>query len=92
MTYEHVRATGAHEAALDQSDLFNVSFQEDDMHDFDTRWGQALPSANEVPKAKVVEILQVEDSRFCSASDRIDDVRSRKYRVERNRRIAAATL
>ena len=51
MIYEHFRATGAaHEAALDPSDLFNVSLQGDDIQEFDTRWDQALLSACEVPK------------------------------------------
>lgn len=34
--YEHFRATGAHDAALDLSDLFDVSSQGDDTHDFHT--------------------------------------------------------
>ena len=36
-----------YEAALDLSDLFNVSLQGDDIQDFDTRWDQALLSASE---------------------------------------------
>ena len=48
--YDHFGATGAHDAALDLSDLFNVSLQGGDMQDFDTMWDQALLSASEVPK------------------------------------------
>ena len=40
--YDHFRATGAHDAALDLSDIFNVSLQGGDMQDFDTMWDQAL--------------------------------------------------
>ena len=42
MIYDHFRATGAHDAALDLSDLFNVSLKNDEVHDMDTRWAQAL--------------------------------------------------
>ena len=39
--YEHFRATGAHDTALDLSDLFDVSLQGDDIQDFATRWDQS---------------------------------------------------
>ena len=57
MIYEHFQATGAHEAALDLSDLFTVSLQGDDIQDFDTRWDQALLAASEIPKENVLESL-----------------------------------
>ena len=57
MIYEHFRAIGAHAAALDLSDLFNVSLQGDDIQDFDTRWDQALLSPSEAPKENVPESL-----------------------------------
>ena len=57
MIYEHFRATGAHEAALDLSDLFTVSLQGDDIQDFDTRWDQALLAAHEIPKENVMESI-----------------------------------
>ena len=57
MIFEHFRATGAHEAALDQSDLFYVSLQRYDILDFDTRWDQALLSAGEIPMESVFESL-----------------------------------
>ena len=50
MIYEHVRATGAHEAAHDFSDLFTVSLQGDDRD-------QALLAASEIPKEDVLERL-----------------------------------
>ena len=54
MIYEHFRATGAHEAARDLSDLFNVSLQGDDIQEFGTRWDEALLSAGEVPEEIVL--------------------------------------
>ena len=38
MIYEHFRATGAHEAAQEHSDLFNIRSQNDDVQDFDIGW------------------------------------------------------
>ena len=67
MIYEHFRATDAHDAALDLSDLFNSSFQGDDIQDFDTRCDQ---SASEVSKENVLESLyKMKIRRVCSASD-----------------------
>ena len=57
MIHEHFRATGAHDAALDLSDLFDVSLQGDDIQDFDTRWDQALFSASETPIENVLGIF-----------------------------------
>ena len=51
------RATDARDAALDLSDLFNVSLQEDDLQDFDTRWDQTLFSASKRQEANVLETL-----------------------------------
>ena len=50
-------AQGAHEAALDLSDLFTVSLQGDDIQDFDTRWDQALLPASGIPKENVLNKL-----------------------------------
>ena len=55
--YKHFRATGAHEAGFDLSDLLNVSLQGDDIQYFVTRWGQASLSASEIPKEDVLESL-----------------------------------
>ena len=49
MIYDLLRASGAHDAAQDLSDLFNVSLQGDDIQDFDSRWEQAPLSASEIP-------------------------------------------
>ena len=57
MIHYHFRATGAHDAALDVSNLFNVSLQGDDIQDLEARWDQAPLSASEVPKENVLESL-----------------------------------
>ena len=57
MIQDHFRATDAHDAALDLSDLFYVSLQGHDIQDFDTGWDQALLSANEVPEENVLGSL-----------------------------------
>ena len=41
MIYEYFRVTGAHQAVLDYTDLFSISFHDNDIQDFDTRWDQA---------------------------------------------------
>ena len=80
MIYDHSRATSAHHAALDLSDLFNVSLQGDDHSGFRYKMG---PSSiickwntwRECPGQSV----QVEDTRFCSASDRVGHVWTRNW-------------
>ena len=57
MIYDHFRATGAHDAAHDLSDLFNIYLHEDDIQDFDTRCDQALLTASEIPTENVLEGL-----------------------------------
>ena len=57
--YEHFRATGAYEAVQGLSDLFNVRLQNDDVQDFDTRWGQALLAAN-VKQVKLQDSVQLQ--------------------------------
>ena len=76
MIYEHFRATGAPEAALELSDYFTVSLQGDDLQDVDARWDQSLVPANEILKKNVLEILcnmRIRES-FCSTSDRVSNV------------------
>ena len=76
MICEHFQATGAHEAALDLSDLFTVSLQGDVIQDFGARWDQALVPASEIPKKSVLGSLckmRIRES-VCSATDRISNV------------------
>ena len=83
MIYDHFRATGAHEAARDLSDLFNIGSHKDDIQDFETRWDQALLSAREVPKENVLESLYKMIIRECAQLlDCIGNVRPRKKLFE----------
>ena len=42
MIHGHFRATGAHDAAQDLSDLFNINLHDDDIQNFDREWDQVL--------------------------------------------------
>ena len=57
MIYEYFRATGASEVEQGLSDLFNIRVQNDDVHDFDVRWDQALLSASDMPSDVILEGL-----------------------------------
>ena len=57
MIFEHFRATGAYEAVQGLSDLFSLRSQNDDVQDFDVRWGQALLSASDMPSDMILERL-----------------------------------
>ena len=53
----YFRVAGAHEAVLGFTGLFSVSFQGDDIQDFDSSWDQALLSASEVTEDAILESL-----------------------------------
>ena len=55
MIFEHFLATWAYEAVQGLSDLFLKRLQKDDVHDFDTRWDQALVAASEIPAEMVLK-------------------------------------
>ena len=80
MIYEHFRATGACEAPQGPSDLFKNCLHDDDIQDFDTRWDRALLAASNIPMEKVLEDLcRWKNTRFCSASNSISNVRPRNW-------------
>ena len=77
MIYEYFRATGACETVRSLSDLFNTRLHNDNVQYFDTRWGQALLSAIEIPTPTEMildGLLQVKITGFCSASACIGNV------------------
>ena len=47
MICHHFRVADAHDAALDLSDLFNVTLQRENIQDFDTRWDQVPLATSE---------------------------------------------
>ena len=68
MLYECFRATGAYEAVQGLSDLFTISFQNDDVQDFDVRWDHGLLSVSEMPSDMILErIVQVKNTGLCSS-------------------------
>ena len=42
MIYDYVRVTGAHDTVLDYAYLFSVTFHDDNIQEFDTRWDDVL--------------------------------------------------
>ena len=57
MIYEYFRVTGAHDAVLDYTDLFTLTLRNDDVQEFDTRWGKIVLSMSKVPTDDVLESL-----------------------------------
>ena len=55
MIYDHFRVTGAHDTALDYADLFYVTFHDDDIQEFDTRWDGILLSMTKIPPDDLLE-------------------------------------
>ena len=55
--HEYFRATRAYEAVQGFSDLFSMTFQNDDVQDFDVKWDHALLSVSEMPSDAILEGL-----------------------------------
>ena len=49
MIYDDFRVTGAHDTVLDFADLFSVTFHDDNIQEFDTRWDEVLLSMLKIP-------------------------------------------
>ena len=57
MIYDHFRSTGSCDGIQGLSDLFSVRLLNDDIHDFDLRWKQAVLSTNDPPADNILEGL-----------------------------------
>ena len=57
MIYDCFRVTGAHDTVLDYADLFSVPLHDDDIQEFDTRWGEVLLSMSKIPSDDILESL-----------------------------------
>ena len=78
MIYGHFQSTGACDTAQGLSGLFSICLQDDDVQDFDTRWGQISLGRSEVPPENVLEgLLQEQITRFRTTSNSICNVQSR---------------
>ena len=54
MIYDYFRVTGARDTVLDYADLFSVTLRDDNVHEFDIRWDEVLPSMSEIPSDDVL--------------------------------------
>ena len=57
MIYDYFWVIGAHDTVLDYADLFSVTFHDDDIQEFDTRWDEVLLSMSKLPSDDVLESL-----------------------------------
>ena len=57
MIYVYFRVTGAHDTVLNFADLFTITLRNDDVQEFDTRWGDILLSLSKIPSDDVLESL-----------------------------------
>ena len=57
MIYEYFQITGAHNAVLDDPDLFRITLHGDDIQDFVTRWHDALLFTKESSNDGILESL-----------------------------------
>ena len=57
MTYDYFRVTGAHDTVLDYVDFFSVTFHDDNIQEFDTRWDEVLLSMSKIQSDDILERL-----------------------------------
>ena len=53
----YFRVTGAHDTVLDCADLFSITLRDDDVREFDTRWGEILLTMTKIPFDDILESL-----------------------------------
>ena len=64
MIYDYFRVTDAHDTVLDYTDLFFVTFRDDNVQEFNTRWDEFLLSMSKKSSDDVLEkSVQIEDTR-----------------------------
>ena len=57
LIYDDFRPTGSYDEIQGLSGLFSIKLENDDIHDFDLRWQQALLLISDPPSDKVLEGL-----------------------------------
>ena len=57
MICDCLRVTGAHDIVLDHVDFFSVTFHDDNVQEFDTRWDEVLLSMSKISSCDVLESL-----------------------------------
>ena len=57
MIYDYFRVTGIHDSVENYADLFTISFRNDDIQEFDSKWDGILLSMTKIPPDDVLEGL-----------------------------------
>ena len=57
MIYDYFRVTSARDAVFDYADLFSVTLHDDNIQEFDTRWGEVLLCLSKTPSDGILESL-----------------------------------
>ena len=55
--YDHFRVTGANDSVENYADLFTISLRNDDIQEFDSKWGGILLSMTKIPPDDILEGL-----------------------------------
>ena len=57
LIYEYFRVTGAHDSVENYADLFTIVLRNDDIQEFDSKWGGILLSMTKIPPDDILEGL-----------------------------------
>ena len=57
LIYEYFRVTGANDSVENYADLFTVVLRNDDIQEFDSKWGEMLLSMTQIPSDDILEGL-----------------------------------
>ena len=57
LIYEYFRVTGANDSVEDYADQFTISFRNDDIQEFDSKWDGILLSMTKIPPDDILEGL-----------------------------------
>ena len=55
LIYEYFRVTSANDSVENYADLFTISFRNDDIQDFDSKWDEILLSMTKIPHDDILE-------------------------------------
>ena len=72
LIYEYFRVTGANDSVENYADLFAVVLRNDDIQEFDSKWGGILLSMTKIPPDDILEgFYKFENTRVWKTQDRI---------------------
>ena len=54
LTYEYFRVTGANDSVENHADLFTIALRNDDLQEFDSKWGGILLSMRKIPSDDIL--------------------------------------